>query len=98
MWPPMGVMGRYPMAEQTLRMPIQGMTCQHCEQTIEATLAGTGAKGIKADFRRGEATFTVREGTDLPKLAAAVARAGYRPGEVESPEPIRRPTTPGAAG
>jgi mercuric reductase len=74
------------------------MTCEHCERAVERALAGAGAIEVKADFRRGEAIFKPAQGSDLQKLAAAVAEAGYRPGSVESREPARLPARPRAGG
>jgi mercuric reductase len=86
------------MAEETLRMPVRGMTCEHCERTIEAALTGAGAEAVGADFRRGEATFRFADGGDVGKLAQAVTRAGYRPGKIEAVEPVRLPTRASGGG
>ncbi len=74
-----------------LRMQIQGMTCDHCEHTVEAALARAGARDPKADFRRAQATldFDGQPST----LADAVEDAGYTPGAIETlaaePTPAR---------
>ncbi len=65
-----------------LRMQVGGMTCDHCEATVERALQSAGAKDVEADFRRSEATFEF-EG-DASKIAAAVRDAGYSPGKVET--------------
>ncbi len=73
-------------------MAIDGMTCSHCEAAVERALRAQGAQDIRADWRRGEVTFTLVDGVDLSTLRGAVRAAGYRPGEVtERREPERAP-------
>ncbi len=71
------------MHGQSYRMPVTGMTCEHCELTVARALERAGATKVTADFRRGEARFTVPAMADLSALAAAVANAGYTPGQIE---------------
>ncbi|MCM8747977.1 mercury(II) reductase [Thermomicrobiaceae bacterium CFH 74404] len=76
------------------RMAIDGMTCSHCEETVERALRAQGAQGVRADWRHGEVTFTLVDGVDLSTLRSAVRATGYRPGEVtEQPSPERAPIT-----
>jgi mercuric reductase len=76
------------------RMAIDGMTCSHCEATVERALRAQGAQGVRADWRRGEVTFTLVDGVDLSTMQSAVRAAGYRPGEVtEQPNLERVPIT-----
>ncbi len=65
-----------------LRMQVEGMTCDHCEKTVEGALLSAGAKDAEADFRRSEATFEFEGDTSL--IASAVRHAGYSPGKVET--------------
>ena len=65
-----------------LRMQVGGMTCDHCEKTVERALQSAGAKDAEADFRRSEATFEF-EG-DASEIASAVRDAGYSSGKVET--------------
>ena len=46
-------------------MRIGGMTCPRCEEAVSRALEGAGARGVRADFRRGEAVFEAPEGVDL---------------------------------
>lgn len=63
-----------------LRMQVEGMTCAHCEATVQSALASAGAKHPQADSRRSEATFDF--GGDASQLESAVRDAGYWPGKV----------------
>jgi len=65
-----------------LRMQVGGMTCDHCEKTVERALQSAGAKDAEADFRRSEATFEF--GGDASEIASAVRDAGYSSGKVET--------------
>ncbi|MGB3681415.1 MAG: mercury(II) reductase, partial [Rubrobacteraceae bacterium] len=81
------------MSEQRSRMDIEGMTCGHCEATVERALEDAGARDATADFRRGEATFDLPSGVDTEVLQRAVREVGYEPGSVEriggQPEAMR---------
>lgn len=74
------------MAEQQYRMPVEGMTCEHCAARVRQALERAGARAAAADFRRGEATFTPPGSGDVAALRRAVRGAGYQPGQ---PEPLR---------
>jgi mercuric reductase len=63
---------------ETIQMKIKGMTCAHCEQTVEKALAAAGATDASADFRRGEATFRWPEGENIQVAERALATAGYK--------------------
>ena len=68
---------------QTIRMNIAGMTCAHCEHTVEKALSTVGASEPAADFRRGQATFHWPDGEDVQVAEKAVSNAGYRPQGLE---------------
>ena len=76
------------MTSHLVRLPIAGMTCSHCETAVRGALEGVGAQDVRADFRRGEATFTLPEEVDPASLQEAVRAAGYQPGPIEHPTPI----------
>ena len=76
----------------TIALPVEGMTCQHCERRVETALAEAGAVEPRVDFRRGLATFGF-EGDPAP-AAEAVRAGGYRPGTPYRPA-IRHPERPG---
>jgi mercuric reductase len=64
-----------------LRMQVDGMTCAHCEQTVEHLLRAAGAREPQADWRKGEATFEF-EGDRAP-IDDSFGDSHYRPGEIE---------------
>ena len=75
------------------RLSVEGMTCEHCEETIESALGALGAGEPRADHRRGEVRFGLEE--DPAAALDAVRAAGYRPGELSAetegePEEHRR--------
>lgn len=71
------------MDDEIYTMPIEGMTCAHCEQSVRVALQEIGARDVRASFRRGEATFKMPapEGASA-RLREAVLDAGYQPGEI----------------
>lgn len=55
---------------------IEGMTCGHCEQTVEEALtAVSGVTGASADREAGHAS--VEGDADIEALITAVEDAGY---------------------
>lgn len=73
-----------------IRLKVKGMTCAHCEQTIERALEQAGATEATADFRRGEATFAWPQGKDPQAAEQAVLEAGYQPEAVEAVTGMKR--------
>ncbi len=69
-------------AYKQMRMTVQGMTCDDCNRHVAHALETAGAKDTRADYRRGEAVFSLG-GDDTAALVAAVKVAGYRPGRIE---------------
>lgn len=79
-----------------VKMQVQGMTCAHCEQTVEHLLTAAGAKDPEADWRRGEAVFEF-EG-DRSGIEDSFSKSHYRPGEMEILDgPRQGPSTQGDA-
>jgi mercuric reductase len=58
------------------------MTCDDCNRHVAHALETAGARDARADYRRGEAVFSL-VGDDTAPLVAAVKDAGYRPGRIE---------------
>jgi len=55
---------------------VEGMTCGHCEQTVEDALADvSGVTGASAD--RDAEQATVEGDTDVSSLVEAIEDAGY---------------------
>src|SRR5437870_11334230 len=72
-------------AYKQMRMTVQGMTCDDCNRHVAHALETAGAKDTRADYRRGEAVFSLA-GDHTAALVAAVKVAGYRPGTIEVPD------------
>jgi mercuric reductase len=84
------------MSEQRMRMQVGGMTCESCDRHVARALRQAGARDVQADFRRGEARFTLATQPDaavLERLHRAVAAAGYEPGPVQVLAPAPAATT-----
>ncbi len=58
-------------------LKVEGMTCGHCERTVEEVIREAGATG-KADRIAGVAHITYDENSDqLAKIRAAIEENGY---------------------
>ncbi len=66
---------------QTIRIPVQGMTCANCAGRVEkALLATPGVLSATVNFAVDRADVTVARGeSDRAALSAAIAEAGYTP-------------------
>lgn len=63
---------------------VEGMTCTGCEQHVTQALESAGAVEVSADWRAGQARFTLPDGVGEPALRDAVAAAGYPSGDLEA--------------
>lgn len=60
----------------TTKITVEGMTCGHCEQSVEEALSGIeGVESVSAD--RDVAAVTVEGNADVDVLVQAVSDAGY---------------------
>jgi cation transport ATPase len=64
-------------------MLVKGMTCPACEQQIVDALVQTGARGVRADSRRGEVVLDPAHATER-QLRDAVEALGYRAATLQS--------------
>ena len=66
------------MSQITLK--IDGMHCPMCEAHVADAIrrALPAAKKVKANHRKGEATFVVEEGLDYSSATKALVDGGYR--------------------
>ncbi len=80
------------------RLPIQGMTCVHCEKTVADALTSAGAGDVRADYRKGEAVLNPGDAHE-GELHAALLEAGYQPGRLQplAEEPEGRKVVGGEA-
>ena len=67
------------MAEQTIELRIEGMSCEHCVAAVRKALqAVPGVTGVEVDLPSGKATVTMdRERAAVEQLVAAVDEEGY---------------------
>ncbi len=57
-------------------LTVEGMSCEHCEQTVEEALSGVeGVESVTVD--RADERATVEGGADADALVRAVEDAGY---------------------
>jgi len=63
----------------TLKLKITGMSCAHCQMTVEKALTKVpGVYGAVVDLRGGSAEVDYDDDTaTMDELMAAVAQAGY---------------------
>lgn len=64
------------------RLPVKGMTCEHCEKTVTEALTAAGARNVRASYRKGEAVLDTG-GVQESELRAALEQVGYRAGRLE---------------
>lgn len=71
------------MAEKhSIVIPIGGMSCQHCVDSVDKKLSGMpGVESVAVNLEKGEATVT---GTslDIPALRRAIEELGFDAGDV----------------
>lgn len=67
------------MAERTVALRVNGMSCVHCACRIEQALRELpGVNAVAVDLDRGHVNVQVSEdGASAEELAAAVKAAGY---------------------
>lgn len=57
-------------------LAVEGMTCEHCEQTVEDALeAVSGVRAARADRETGQ--VTIEGDADATELVTAIQDAGY---------------------
>ncbi len=62
-----------------LRLPVSGMTCEHCVAAVaRAVRVVPGAGDVRVDLAHGE--VTVQGHPDPQAVRAAIAEEGYTPG------------------
>ena len=62
---------------KNIELKIEGMTCAHCERTVEEAIREAGGVG-KASRANGSATVSYDESTvDLAKIREAIEENGY---------------------
>ncbi|GAB4571106.1 MAG: heavy metal translocating P-type ATPase [Anaerolineae bacterium] len=75
----------YDVPQQTLELPITGMTCANCALTVERALRKVdGVLGAEVNYANERAVVTLAASVPVEQLVSAVERAGY--GVVQSDE------------
>ncbi len=69
--------GAITMTNQSVQIPVKGMTCDHCARSIEKTLAAL--PGVKASVSYPKATAVIENlgQATLPEIVQAIRAAGY---------------------
>ena len=66
------------MSATTMTYAVTGMTCGHCELSVQEEIAALdGVIEVTADHTTGQVTVTSAEPLDPAAVAAAVDEAGY---------------------
>ena len=70
------------MSLETVKIPVEGMTCGNCARTIERKLSTKpGVTKAHVDLAGGQATVEFdADRTTLPDLVNAIQQLGYRVG------------------
>lgn len=64
--------------DQTITLPIDGMSCEHCVASVTEVLEGvSGVSRVHVDLDAGQATLTAAAHVTRDDLAQAVNEAGY---------------------
>lgn len=59
---------------------VEGMSCQHCERTVEKGVATLeGVREVRADHARNMVSILVVPGTPIDTIKARIRELGYRP-------------------
>jgi copper chaperone len=70
------IRGHLHLNAMSMMITVEGMSCNHCEETVEEALEGvTGVRKAEADHSADQ--VTVDGDSDLEDLVAAVEAAGY---------------------
>ncbi len=67
---------------ERLRVPITGMTCGHCVQSVQRAISAVpGVKSVEVQLRPGLAEVNADPGVDRAQIVQAIEGAGYQVGE-----------------
>lgn len=65
-------------ADQTVQLKIKGMMCPACVANVKRALGDVeGVKESTVYLKTGRAEVTIKEGTSVESMCAAVKNAGY---------------------
>ncbi len=65
---------------ETLKLKVEGMTCNHCEMTVSKALRSvSGVKDVEVSHKTNSAKINVKKGkVKIEKLIKAIESAGYK--------------------
>ena len=63
---------------QTLKMKIDGMTCEMCVKSLETKLAPLCKKSLSVDLKKGEGVCGYESPVTEAEVLAAVQKAGFK--------------------
>lgn len=65
-------------SDQTVTLPVEGMNCEHCVQTVTEALESVGGvTQVNVDLDAGEATVDAADHVSRDQIVRAVDEAGY---------------------
>jgi Cu2+-exporting ATPase len=68
--------------EKKLTIKVQGMTCHHCEMTVEKALKEIeNVRDVKANREKGIIEIRYENEIELPKLKNKIIERGYKVSE-----------------
>jgi copper chaperone len=68
------------MSREQVLLVVEGMSCGHCEQTVESGLKSLpGVHQVRADHSRNIVSVEIDEGTRIDPLKARLKELGYEP-------------------
>ncbi|MEX2252377.1 MAG: mercury(II) reductase [Acidimicrobiia bacterium] len=73
-------------SDETIRLSVGGMTCDHCETTVAGALRQAGPDELEVDWRRGSAVGIASADFSTRRAADALEAVGYRLAETDQPE------------
>ncbi len=64
---------------ETITIPVQGMSCNHCRKSVEDGLSRLpGVKNVRVDLPGGSVTFVLGDETDLAMVKDTIKKLGFR--------------------
>ena len=70
-----------------LTFKIDGMSCQHCVQTVTDTLSALpGIDHVNVNLKKGQASMQTTAQLDPGQIAAAVQELGFSAQPIETPQ------------
>ena len=77
------------MADQTLKLSVEGMSCEHCVREVKTSVGAlAGVKDVAVELEKGSVTVGFDAGlVGLPAIKNAIEDQGYTVKEHGAPRP-----------